>query len=186
MTTANAELMKNAREKLSDKWNLAIPTYLVYMLLAGAGGGISLIIGGPMQLGASIFSLNLAENKKPEFAQILDGFKRFADSLVAYLLMVLYIMLWSLLFIIPGIVAAIAYSQTFFILAENPKMKGAEALQKSKEIMRSYKWKYFCLGWRFFGWAILSVLTLGIGFLWLVPYMQVTYANFYNDIKKLS
>ena len=58
-----------------------------------------------------------------------------------------------------------------------------DALRKSKEMMDGYKWKYFCLGLRFIGWALLCVLTLGIGILWLSPYVQVSYAKFYEDVK---
>ena len=84
---------------------------------------------------------------------------------------------------IAGIIAAIAYSQTFYILAEDDTIGSMEALRKSKEMMNGYKWKYFCLGLRFIGWALLCVLTVGIGFLWLSPYIQVSYAKFYEDLK---
>lgn len=183
MATANAVLTRSAREQLTGKWETAILTYLVYMIFASVGGVVAFIIAGPLQLGSSIFSLNIIRDKNAELSQILDGFKQFAESLVAYLLMVLYVVLWSLLLIIPGIIAAISYSQTFYILADSEGMHGADALRKSREMMRGYKWKYFCLGWRFLGWFFLCILTFGIGFLWLVPYMQVSYANFYEDIK---
>jgi uncharacterized membrane protein len=98
--------------------------------------------------------------------------------------MILYILLWSLLFIIPGIIVAISYSMVFFILVDDPNIKITEALKKSKKMMFGYKWKYFCLGFRFIGWILLAALTFGVGFLWLLPYMQVSYAKFYDDIKK--
>ena len=84
---------------------------------------------------------------------------------------------------IAGIIAAIAYSQTFYILAEDDTIGSMEALRKSKEMMNGYKWKYFCLGLRFIGWVLVCVLTLGIGVLWLSPYIQVSYAKFYEDLK---
>src|SRR6185369_11915903 len=99
-------------------------------------------------------------------------------------LMAMYIVLWALLFVIPGIIAAISYSQTFFILAENPDMDPMVALEKSKAMMDGNKWKYFDLCIRFLGWAVLCVFTLGIGFLWLIPWMQITFAMFYEDVKK--
>lgn len=136
-----------------------------------------------MQMGLSRFSLNLARRQKAEIDQLFDGFKNFTNTLVAYLLMVLYVILWALLLIIPGIIAAIGYSQTFFILSDNPKISGQDALKKSKELMKGYKWKYFCLCLRFFGWFLLSILTLGIGFLFLVPYANVSFAHFYDDVK---
>lgn len=72
---------------------------------------------------------------------------------------------------------------TFFIIADDNSIDGFEALKKSKQMMKGYKWKYFCLNLRFLGWLVLCILSLGIGFLWLIPYVQVTNANFYEDIK---
>ena len=97
--------------------------------------------------------------------------------------MILFIFLWMLLLIIPGIIASIAYSQTFYILAEDDTIGSMDALRKSKEMMNGYKWKYFCLVLRFVGWFLLCILTFGIGFLWLSPYIQVSYAKFYEDLK---
>jgi len=182
--TENRILMEKARKSLSGNWEQPILTYLVYCLITGIGGPAGLIIGGPMQFGASFFSLNLSRNKKAEFIQIFDGFKtKVSESIIAYLLMVLYVVLWSLLLVIPGIIAAISYSQTFFILAENKNISGVDALEKSKKMMMGRKGKYFELCMRFTGWFILSILTMGIGFLWLIPYTQVSFANFYKDIK---
>lgn len=190
MVKENKELMKQARESLSGKWGLAIGTFLFYMLIMGAvqivpvlGSIASLIIAGPMALGIAIFTLTLARKQDARLEQIFEGFQNFGTALVAYLLMVIFVFLWMLLLIIPGIIAAIAYSQVFYILAEDNSIKPMDALRKSEEMMFGYKWKYFCLGLVFIGWALLCVLTLGIGFLWLAPYAQVSYANFYEDIK---
>ncbi|GHT57847.1 hypothetical protein FACS18945_2990 [Bacteroidia bacterium] len=90
---------------------------------------------------------------------------------------------WSLLLIIPGIIAAISYSMTFYIIADDPAISAMDAINKSKKMMYGYKMKYFCLSLRFLGWALLCILTLGIGFLWLMPYIQVTFAKFYDDLK---
>lgn len=180
----NSEITKQARAALVGKWPLAIATFLVFALINSVGGMIALIIGGPMLLGASIFTLNIANKKEAEIGQIFQGFQRFAESLVAYLLMIVYVVLWSLLFIIPGIIAGLAYSQTFYILAEDQKISGSEALKKSKQMMQGKKWQFFCLNLRFVGWTILCVFTLGIGFLWLIPYMQVSFAEFYKSLKK--
>jgi uncharacterized membrane protein len=97
--------------------------------------------------------------------------------------MLLFILLWTLLLIIPGIVAALSYSQTFFILSENPKRGGQDVIRKSKTMMKGNRWKLFCLFWRFFGWCLLGILSLGIGFLWILPYLQTSLARFYDDLK---
>lgn len=133
--------------------------------------------------GFAIFSLALSRNQEVKFEQLFDGFKSFAKYLYAYLLIAIYVLLWMLLLIIPGIVAAFSYSMTYFILADNPTMNAPEALKRSKEIMMGNKWKYALLYLRFFGWFLLSVLSLGIGFLWLFQYMQISAAKFYEDIK---
>jgi uncharacterized membrane protein len=147
------------------------------------GGIISLVVLGPVFLGLIIFTLALSRNTDAKFEQIFVGFQDFQRALVAYLWRILFILLWALLFIIPGIVAAIAYSQTFFILADDKSVSGRDAVKRSKQMMYGYKWKYFCLQLRFLGWALLSILSVGIGFLWLLPYMQVSYAKFYDDLK---
>ncbi|MEQ1561498.1 MAG: DUF975 family protein [Nitrospira sp.] len=190
MKTANKVLIKQARESLKGQWGTVIGVGVFYFLLIMAiqnipksGGILSMIISGPMGLGLAMFYLSVSRNKNANFEQIFEGFKRFQTSLITYLLMVLYILLWSLLLIVPGIIASISYSMTFFILADDASIGPREALDKSKKMMMGYKWKLFCLGFRFFGWAILAVLTFGIGFIWLIPYMQVADAKFYDDIK---
>ena len=194
MKTENVVLMRMARESLKGNWGLAIGTFVVYMIIISAIQGIahhtpmvglvSLIIGGPFALGISIFSLALSRNTEARLEQIFQGFNDFGNTLGTYLLMVLIIILWMLLLIIPGIIVAISYSMTFYIIADDRSLGGMEALNKSKKMMNGYKLKFFYLGLRFFLLALLCILTLGIGFLWLVPYMNVSIAKFYDDIKE--
>ena len=191
MMKENKELMAEARASLSGNWGLAVGTFLVYIIIVGTlqvipviGGVIGLFIAGPMAVGICIFTLSLSRDENARLEQIFEGFKNYGTVLGAYLLMVVFIFLWALLLIIPGIIAGLAYSQTFYILAEDDTIGSMDALRKSKEMMNGYKWKYFCLGLRFIGWALLCVLTVGIGFLWLSPYIQVSYAKFYEDLKK--
>jgi uncharacterized membrane protein len=95
----------------------------------------------------------------------------------------LYIFLWLLLLIVPGIITALSYAMVFYILADNPTLKPQDILEQSKQMMNGYKWKLFYLLLRFFLLALLCVLTLGIGFLWLIPYVNITIAKFYDDVK---
>ncbi|MEA1987353.1 MAG: DUF975 family protein [Candidatus Marinimicrobia bacterium] len=183
----NRELMANARKSLEGKWGLAIGTFLVYWLIVAGASNIPfamLVIGGAMHIGISIFSLNYARNQKADLEQIFDGFKvNFGRSIIAHLLKVIFVFLWTLLLIIPGIIKAIAYSQVYYILSEDKSISASDALIKSRKMMYGNKWKYFCLKLRFIGWWILSVWSLGIGFLWLAPYIKISCANFYDDIK---
>lgn len=188
--TDNTTLMKMARESLSGRWAIAIGTFLLYTILMSVGGAeqrlglITLIIGGPMMLGAAIVALHLSRHEDFRVEQIFDGFKNFSTALVTYLLMVLYVLLWTLLFVIPGIIAALSYSMTFFLLADEPELKAQEVLRKSKEMMDGYKMKLFGLYLWLLLLALGCILTLGIGFLWLIPYAQVTMAKFYEDLKE--
>jgi uncharacterized membrane protein len=191
--TENRILMQQARESLKGKWGLAVGTFLVYILILilislipRVGWIIFLIIGGPMIVGVSIFSLALSRNRDPQFSQIFDGFKNFGVSLGAYLLYTIFVILWTILLIIPGIIASLSYSMTYFIIAEDHSIGPLEAIRKSKQMMYGYKWKIFCLGLRFIGWALLCILTCGIGFLWLIPYWFISYAKFYDDLVNLK
>jgi uncharacterized membrane protein len=194
MNTENVTLLRAARESLKGKWGIAILTFLIYTLFTSATGSVAssgsnitfsllnIIIGGPFALGAAIFSLSISRGKEPMLEQIFQGFNRFSDAFIAYLLVVVYVLLWTLLLIVPGIIVALGYSMTFYILADDPLIKPQEALRKSKAMMNGYKAKLFYLCLRFFLLALLCILTLGIGFLWLIPYVHVTMAKFYDDI----
>jgi len=193
MKTENVVLMQMARESLKGKWGLAIGTLVVYIIISVAlqiipyvGPIASLIISGPFALGLSYFSLSISRNQNAKLEQIFQGFNNFGTALGAYLLRLLFIILWALLLIIPGIIAAISYSMTFYILADDHSIGAMEAIDKSKKMMDGYKLKYFYLLLRFFGLGLLCILTLGIGFLWLIPFMQVSSAKFYDDLKANS
>ncbi len=191
MSTENKELMQQAKESLKGKWDIAIVTFLVYMLISGIvssmhelGSIISLVISGPFAMGLAHFSLNLSRNQEAKIEQIFDGFKDFKRTLLTYLLMLWNIFIRLLLFIVPGIIASFWYTMSFYILAENREITPKEALEKSKTMMDGYKLKFFYLGLRLLPLLLLCILTLGIGLLWFIPYTNVTCAKFYDDIKE--
>ena len=97
----------------------------------------------------------------------------------AYILTVL----WSLLFIIPGIIKSFSYAMTPFIIEEYPERTATEAIHRSRMMMRGHKFDLFWLLLSFIGWGILNIFTLGIGTLWLVPYMETSMAAFYGEVK---
>lgn len=190
MKTENVVLMRMARESLQGKWDVAIGTIVVYLIITGVvqlipfvGVFIGLIINGAIALGLALFSLAISRNHQPKVEQLFEGFNNFATAIVTNILLVVFTLLWTLLLIIPGIIAALSYSMTFYILADNPTIGAMEAIDLSKKMMEGNKTKLFRLGLRFFGLGLLCLLTLGIGFLWLIPFMHVTYAKFYEDIK---
>ncbi|WP_144697183.1 DUF975 family protein [Fictibacillus phosphorivorans] len=114
--------------------------------------------------------------------QAFSEISTYVKILGAYLVMMVYLILWSLLLLIPGIIKAFSYSQTYFVLKDHPGIGINAAIKKSRKLMDGYKWKFFVLHISFLGWGILCVLSLGIGFFWLAPYMSASYAAFYNDL----
>ncbi|MBL4624383.1 MAG: DUF975 family protein [Flavobacteriales bacterium] len=184
--TENSELRAMARASLDGNWGLAIGTFVVFSLVVSAASFIpfgSLLITGPMSVGIALFSINISRNENAELGQIFHGFNKFGVALGAYILSAIFIFLWMLLLIIPGIIAALSYSMVNYIIADEEEIGVMDALNKSKAMMDGYKMKLFLLALSFIGWAILCILTAGIGFLWLIPYIQVTVAKFYDDIK---
>lgn len=188
--TENAELMLQAREALKGRWGLAVGANLIYLVIVmglqtipKVGSGLGIIVGAPMMVGVAGFFLAIARKQDAQLVQIFDGIKRFWTCLGAYLLATVFVLLWALLLIVPGIIAAFSYAMTYYIIAENESIGPLEAIAKSKEMMQGNKWKLFCLSMRFWGWMMLCILTMGIGMLWLLPYMGVAYARFYDDLK---
>lgn len=109
-------------------------------------------------------------------------FRQFWRFYCAQLLIGLFVMLWTFFFIIPGIIASYAYTQTFYIMLDHPDMSPMDAIQASKQMMRGHKFEYFILQLSFLGWAFLSLFTFGLLDIWLQPYMQVTFAGYYNAL----
>jgi len=152
-------------------------------LIPFAGIITNFIISGAFMLGFAILFLNLIRIGKANLGDLFKGFNNFGKAFLAYFLMSLFTILWALLLIIPGIIAAIKYSQTFYIIADNPNIKAIDAIRESKRMMDGHKWRYFKLQLSFIGWALLSILTLGIGSLWLAQYTYASYALFYENLK---
>ena len=101
---------------------------------------------------------------------------------LAGFLMGIFEILWSMLFVIPGIIKSIAYSMTFYIIAENPDISATDAIKKSQEIMQGHKMEYFILQLSFIPWLILTSFTFGLAGIYVLPYMAATRANFYKSI----
>lgn len=141
------------------------------------------IIGGTIQLGYCKFLLKQLGGQNPEFNDVFSEFDRFGDGFTQRFLVNLYVALWSLLFIIPGIIKSFSYAMTPYIMAENPGMSASDAITRSKEMMDGYKADLFVLHLTFIGWEILAALTLNIGYLWLNPYRNAANAAFYQELK---
>lgn len=181
-----SELKTKAKEQLKGNLAMFIGVVLLgYMIISIASFTVigSLILAGPLYLCFSLFSLNITRTRKGDINTFFKGFDQFGSSFVAGLLTTLYTILWSFLFFIPGIIASLSYSMTFFILADNPKMSGSDAIKKSKEMMKGHKMELFVLTLSFFGWWLLALITFGIAYIYVIPYYSLTISNFYETIK---
>lgn len=194
---SNAELKKRAKEQLSGKWVLAIITLLCYNIIVSISGYesegtlmitigfIASLLMGAIEVGISRFSVNLANNKdSAKFTDLFSGFNVFFKALGVSIIVVIISVIGTLLFIIPGIIAMFMFSQVYFILAEDNEIGVIECLKKSSNMMKGHKLELFILELSFIGWFIVCIFTFGIGFLWYVPYYQMTMTNFYLELKE--
>ena len=183
LLSSNSSINMNFEVEMLEKLPKVVQAYLaIAASIGGTLGMIQFVLGGVVQLGYCKYLLKLHDGEQADVKDLFSEFNRFADGFILSLLQGIYIFLWSLLFVIPGIVATYKYAMSSFILLENPGMKPNDAITASKEMMNGHKGELFILGLSFFGWMLLSVLTLGIGNLWLNPYMNASYAAFYREI----
>lgn len=159
-------------------WTVLLPL----ASLAGLLGIVSFILGGTVELGYAKFLLKQYDRKQLQFSDLFSQFERFGTGFAQQFLRVLFTTLWMLLFIIPGIVKGLSYAMTPFILEEHPEMTASEAIKASMRLMDGHKMDLFILGLSFIGWDLLACLTMGIGFLFLNPYINAAYAAFYRSI----
>lgn len=186
---SRAEIRAEARSALSGRWARAIAVSAIPVLVSFIlqefgrfGGLLELLVAGPLALGSALFYLALARRREIAVGMIFDGFRYYGKVLGLYLLMALFVFLWTLLLVIPGIIAAYRYSQAYYILADNPETGVLEALDRSKQLMTGHKWRLFVLQLSFLGWAILAVIPFGLGLLWLMPYVSASAAVFYRNL----
>lgn len=208
----NSELRAQARERLEGKWGtfvlmtflmlviqtiLQIPGYIGSLLeilspenvLASLSfsniSNILSLLALPLSWGLTVSLLRNHREESVDLENLFDGFRggRYTRVFCALFLVRLFTFLWTLLLIIPGIMKAFSYALTPYILLDEPELTARQAITRSCEIMQGRRWKLFCLSLSFIGWGILSLLTFGIGFLWLAPYMNASIAAFYEDAR---
>ena len=130
----------------------------IFSVLAVVMAIVSLAVGGAFRLGQCIFNLNLIDNNRPRVDDLFSQLRRIGDGFVMKICMGFFIFLWALLFVIPGMIKALAYSMTPYIMAENPDIKPTQAMKMSEEAMKGKKMDLFVLKLSFFGWALLAGL----------------------------
>ena len=189
-----SELKDLAIASLKGKWGDAAVVTLIYMLICFAlgivnaiipvlGYFIMLLVSLVIGWGYQVIFLGLSRGGNASVGDLFEGFSngQFGRIIGTMALMCLYVTLWCLLLFIPGIIKALSYSMTPFILRDTDLSYNA-AIERSMKLMDGHKWQLFVLELSFLGWGILCMFTFGIGFLWLEPYMVTTYAEFYKNL----
>ena len=178
-TGFSSEIDAEVLAQLPPSVTTIVATYISIVSVLALG---QFIIGGTVNLGYTQFLLDQYDGKELEFKTLFSQFGRFAQGFLQRFLRNLYIFLWSLLFIIPGIVKTYSYAMTPYIMTDHPEMTAKEAISASKALMDGHKFELFCLHFSFFGWMVLCIFTLGIGNLFLTPYMNAAEAAFYRQL----
>ena len=192
---SSSEIKDKALAALKGNWTDAVIATIMYGVIVGACPAVlSYMTSGaesvwtllmlPLGWGFMVMFLNMMRGSKIDFTSMFDGYKDFVRIFVTLLLRYIYIILWTLLLIVPGIVKSFSYAMTDYIMKDDPEIKNNEAIEKSMAMMQGHKWELFLLYLSFIGWFILAVLTCFIGFIFLVPYMEAATAAFYEELKE--
>ena len=177
-------------DEISEMTN-QMPSDVLALVLVIAGGisliglALTILVFNPLNVSCSFFFIKNSEESEAPLDYLSRGFKgNYWNTVLVMFLRDLFIALWTLLLIVPGIINVYAYRMVPYILAENPDMNYKEALDLSSKMMYGNKWKSFVLDLSFIGWIILSILTFGILLLFYVnPYIGSTNAELYKAIK---
>ena len=197
MNKTNSELRKMARNALDNRWGTSAVAVLIYYLITSSVPLGTRVLGWdyplfnlwsllclPLGWGFSVYFLSVSRDEEAGLSVLFSGYKDFVRIFFTYFLQVLYIFLWSLLLVIPGIIKSLSYAMTPYVLRDNPDLKYDATITESMRLMDGHKMKLFLLMLSFIGWALLCLLTFGVGFLLLSPYMQTSIALFYEDLVK--
>lgn len=177
----------------SNNWLMGVVVVLIITALSSAcavipclGGIAALIISGPLQYGTCYVFLKLARTGTPiDISDIFEGFQSdFSGNFLIGLMTGIFTFLWSLLFIIPGIIKAYSYSMAYYVKADHPDYDWNACIKESMRITNGHKWDLFVLDLSFIGWTLVGMCLCGIGILWVEPYVQTTRANFYETIRE--
>ena len=185
----NSEYRNVARVALKGNWGIAAITALVFTFITGAfdttlGVGFFLV-SLPLEVGflGAFRRLLVARDGKIVDNMFQISLKDYVHKMSTTALRFAYIFLWSLLFIVPGIIKAYSYAMVPYILEDRPELSAEETILLSMKMMEGHRWQLFCLHLSFIGWAFLCIFTLGIGYLFLKPYVLTAQADFYEDLK---
>ncbi|MBR1834722.1 MAG: DUF975 family protein [Bacteroidales bacterium] len=186
---ANSQLRHAALEHLRGQWLYPVLSMLLFIAVSYMAASVpfgGLLVSAPLAFGFTAAYLQFVRGEAVDDELVTRPFavfNHYGRWLGASLLVMLFVFLWSLLLVIPGIVKSYSYALTPYILHDNPELKVTESLRCSQQMMQGYKGKLFLLDLSFIGWILLGIITFGIGFLWVRPYMITARAKFYEELK---
>ena len=155
----------------------------IALVLVIIGFVVSVLLDGAATVGVSNYFIKNT-NSKPSFADAFSGFRvKYGRNIGTLLLVAIKTILWTMLFIIPGIIKTYEYAIIPYILADDPEISSKDAFVKAKQMMNGNKWRLFKLEFSFIGWLVLCFLTLGLGTFFLLPYINAATAEFYMELK---
>lgn len=176
-----AQLKSMAKAQIKGNIGILFVIAIVATVITGVPLA-NLILVPALGLGLVKIYLNMTNGQKPKVGDLFSGLDQVGRAWWLSFLIGFFTSLWSMLFVIPGIVKGLSYSMAYYVLADHPEMTARQALNESKRITQGHKGELFVLNLSFLGWQILACFTFGILYIWLIPYMQATVANFYRSL----
>jgi uncharacterized membrane protein len=175
---------QSARELTHGKILTLFLISLVFSVIVGALSFAGPIILGYVSFGMTVTYIAIINEQEPLLDQVLlAGVKEQpVKALILGIVQSLFISLWSLLFIIPGIIKSYSYALSTYILIKEPTIESMDAITKSRQLMNGYKWKLFALDFSYVGWYVLSVFTFGILTIWISAWHQTARTLFFRDV----
>lgn len=212
ITATRAEIKSRAKEALKGHYWYVFGVSLLISVISGLASSILnlvLRLGGdsdaaiiicavlyiavvlfvliPLSTGMTRFFINFCKGNEPQVNDIAYIYKNGLGNVIRIsIIEAVYIILWSMLFIIPGIIKTYQYFMIDYMIAENPQLDRKRAFEITKAAMKGNKWRTFVFGLSFIGWILLCMVTLGIGTLFLTPYINAAYAQYYLELKKTA
>lgn len=195
------ELKNEALRTLRGKWKQPVLATLILSLIGVFAYGsnviesivyialgflISLLLSLNLEYGLEVALLRFNRGRENTISETFNAglVEDYGRVLGIMLLQALFVILWMLLLIIPGIIKSYSYAMTNLIAEDNPELGAMECIDRSMAMMKGHKWELFLLDLSYIGWILLGLLSLGIGLLWIIPWMQMARVKFYEELKR--
>ncbi len=186
----NLDIIKKSRDLLDNKWLVSLAAILIVSLISGLPQRLdykltflTVLLQGPMQMGTAVFFLSIARQQETRIESLFEGFSRYIETLIAFVLTAIVVGLGFVLLIVPGIIVAMGLSQTFFIMADDREISAIDAMKKSWEMMKGYKMKFLLLNLIHALMIIVGFILLIVGVFYMLPIIFNSLAVFYDELK---